>query len=65
MLLLSLPNGVHMPTNSTLPIVGYYNLGDPHNVNINIFDYYILYALLVVLPFLLFYSGGGCTNLIS
>jgi hypothetical protein len=61
-LLLSLPSGVHMPVNSTLPMVGYYNSGDPHNVNIDIFDYCILHVSLAVLLFLLFYLGRGYTN---
>jgi hypothetical protein len=62
MLLLSLPSGVHMPVNSILPIVGYYNSGDPHNVNIDTFNHYILHVLLVVLLFLLFYPSGGYTD---
>jgi hypothetical protein len=61
-LLLSLPNGIHMPVNSTLPMVGYYNSGDPYNVNIDTFDHYILYALLAVPLFLLFCFGGGYTD---
>jgi hypothetical protein len=62
MLLLSLPSGVHMPANSTLPMVGYYDSGDPYNVNIDIFDCCILHVLLVVLLFLLFCPSGGYTN---
>jgi hypothetical protein len=62
MLLLSLPSGVHMPANSILPMVGYYDSGDPHNVNTDIFNHCILHVLLVVLPFLLFYPGGGYTD---
>jgi hypothetical protein len=61
-LLLSLPSGVHMPVNSTLPMVGYYDSGDPHNVDIDIFNCCILHILLVVLLFLLFYPGGGYTD---
>jgi hypothetical protein len=61
-LLLSLPNGIYMPVNSTLPMVGYYNSGDPYNVNIDTFDYCILYVLLAVLLFLLFYPNGGYTD---
>jgi hypothetical protein len=62
MLLLSLPSGIHMPANNILPMVGYYNSGDPYNVNIDTFDYYILYVLLAVPLFLLFYFSGGYTN---
>jgi hypothetical protein len=62
MLLLSLPSGVYMPINSILPMVGYYNSGDPYNINIDTFDYCILYVLLVVPLFLLFCFGGGYTN---
>jgi hypothetical protein len=62
MLLLSLPSGIYIPVNSTLPMVGYYNSGDPHNVNIDTFNYCILYILLVVLLFLLFYPGGRYTD---
>jgi hypothetical protein len=62
MLLLSLPSDIHMPINSTLPMVGYYDSGDPYNVNIDTFDHYILYMLLVVPLFLLFYPSGGYTN---
>jgi hypothetical protein len=62
MLLLSLPSGIHMPVNSTLPMVGYYDSGDPYNVNIDTFDHCILYVLLVVPLFLLFYFGGGYIN---
>jgi hypothetical protein len=51
-----------MPVNNTLPMVGYYNSGDPYNVNIDTFDYYILHMLLVVLLFLLFYPSRGYTN---
>jgi hypothetical protein len=61
-LLLSLPSGIHMPVNSTLPIVGYYDSGNPHNVNIDTFDCCILHVLLVVPLFLLFYFGGGYTD---
>jgi hypothetical protein len=61
-LLLSLPSGVHMPVNSTLPMVGYYDSGDPHNVDIDIFDRCILHASLAVLLFLLFCPGGGYTD---
>jgi hypothetical protein len=61
-LLLSLLSGIHMPANSTLPMVGYYNSGNPHNVNIDTFDCCILYMLLVVPLFLLFCFGGGYTN---
>jgi hypothetical protein len=60
--LLSLPSGVYMPMNSILPMVGYYNSGDPYNVNIDIFDYCILHMLLVVLLFLLFCPSGGYIN---
>jgi hypothetical protein len=62
MLLLSLLNGIHMPANNTLPMVSYYNSGDPYNVNIDTFNYCILHILLAVPLFLLFYSGGGYTN---
>jgi hypothetical protein len=58
----SLPNGVHMPVNSILPMVGYYDSGDPYNVSIDTFNYCILCILLAVLLFLLFYSGGGYTD---
>jgi hypothetical protein len=51
-----------MPVNSTLPIVGYYDSGDPYNVDIDIFDYCILHVLLVVLLFLLFCPGRGYTD---
>jgi hypothetical protein len=61
-LLLSLPSGIHMPVNSTLPMVGYYDSGDPYNVNIDTFDCYILHMLLVVLLFLLFCPNGGYTD---
>jgi hypothetical protein len=61
-LLLSLPSGIYMPVNSILPIVGYYDSGDPYNVNIDTFNYCILYVSLVVPLFLLFYPGGGYTN---
>jgi hypothetical protein len=61
-LLLSLPSGVHMPVNSILPMVGYYDSGDPHNVNIDIFDHCILHTLLAVLLFLLFCPGRGYTD---
>jgi hypothetical protein len=62
MLLLSLPSGIHMPVNNTLPMVGYYNSSDPHNVNIDTFDHYILHTLLAVPLFLLFCFGGGYTD---
>jgi hypothetical protein len=62
MLLLSLLSDVHMPVNSILPMVGYYNSGNPYNVNIDTFNYYILHILLVVPLFLLFCFGGGYTN---
>jgi hypothetical protein len=62
MFLLSLPSGIYMPVNSILPMVGYYNSGDPYNIGIDIFNYYILHVLLVVLLFLLFCSSGGYTN---
>jgi hypothetical protein len=61
-LLLSLPSGIHMPVNSTLPMVGYYNSSNPHNVNIDTFNYYILYVSLVVLLFLLFCPSRGYTD---
>jgi hypothetical protein len=61
-LLLSLPSGVYMPVNSILPIVGYYNSGDPYNVDIDIFDCCILYTLLAVPLFLLFCFSGGYTD---
>lgn len=54
MLFSSLPSGICMSVNSTLPKVSCYVLGDPYNIGINNFDYYILYVLLVVLFFLLF-----------
>jgi hypothetical protein len=63
MLLLSLPSGIHMPVNSILPIVGYYDSSNPYNINIDTFDYCILHTLLVVPLFLLFYFSGGYTNL--
>jgi hypothetical protein len=62
MLSLSLPSSIYMPINSILPMVGYYDSGDPHNINIDTFNHCILHMLLVVLLFLLFYSGGGYTN---
>jgi hypothetical protein len=62
MFLLSLPSGIYMPVNSTLPMVGYYDSSDPYNVNIDTFNYYILYILLVVPLFLLFCPSGGYTN---
>jgi hypothetical protein len=62
MLLLFLPNGIHIPVNSILPMVGYYDSGDPYNVNIDTFDHCILYVSLVVPLFLLFYPNGGYTN---
>jgi hypothetical protein len=62
MLLLSLPSGIHMPANSILPMVGYYNSGDPYNIDIDTFDYCILHILLAVPLFLLFCFGGGYTN---
>jgi hypothetical protein len=61
-LLLSLPSGIHMPMNSTLPMVGYYNSGNPHNVDIDTFDHCILHTLLVVPLFLLFCPSGGYTD---
>jgi hypothetical protein len=61
-LLLSLPSGIHMPANSTLPMVGYYNSDNPYNVDIDTFDHYILYILLVVPLFLLFYPSRGYTD---
>jgi hypothetical protein len=61
-LLFSLPSGIYMPMNSILPIVGYYDSGDPYNVGIDTFDHCILHALLVVLLFLLFCSGREYTN---
>jgi hypothetical protein len=60
--LFSLPSGIHMPVNSILPMVGYYNSGNPYNVNIDTFNHCILYILLAVLLFLLFYSGRGYIN---
>jgi hypothetical protein len=62
MLLLFLLSNIHMPINSTLPMVGYYNSGNPYNVNIDTFDYYILHMLLVVPLFLLFYPNRGYTD---
>jgi hypothetical protein len=62
MLLLSLLSGIHMPANSILPMVGYYNSGDPYNINIDTFDHCILHMLLVVLLFLLFYPSRGYTD---
>jgi hypothetical protein len=62
MFLLSLPSGIHMPVNSTLPMVGYYNSGDPYNVDIDTFNHCILHMLLAVLLFLLFYPSGGYTD---
>jgi hypothetical protein len=62
MLLLSLPSGIHMPVNSILPMVSYYNSGNPYNVNIDTFDCYILHVSLVVPLFLLFCFGRGYTN---
>jgi hypothetical protein len=61
-LLLSLPSGIHMPVNNTLPMVGYYDSSDPYNVNIDTFDYCILYVSLVVPLFLLFCFGRGYTD---
>jgi hypothetical protein len=61
-LLLSLPSGIHMPVNSILPIVGYYNSGDPYNVNIDTFNHCIFHMLLVVPLFLLFCFSRGYTN---
>jgi hypothetical protein len=61
-LLLSLPSGIHMPVNSTLPMVGYYDSSDPYNVNIDTFNHYILHVLLVVLLFLLFCPSRGYTD---
>jgi hypothetical protein len=63
MLLLSFLSSIHMPVNSILPMVGYYNSGDPYNVDIDTFDCYILYMLLVVPLFLLFCFGRGYTDL--
>jgi hypothetical protein len=62
MLLLSLLSSIHMPVNNTLPMVGYYNSGDPYNVDIDTFDCCILHVLLVVPLFLLFCFSGGYTN---
>jgi hypothetical protein len=62
MLLLSLPSGIHMPINSILPMVGYYDFGDPYNVNIDTFDHCILHVSLVVPLFLLFCPSGGYTD---
>jgi hypothetical protein len=62
MLLLSLPSGIHIPMNNTLSMVGYYDSGNPYNVNIDTFNHYILHILLVVLLFLLFCPDGGYTN---
>jgi hypothetical protein len=61
-LLLSFPSSVHMPANSTLPMIDYYDSGDPYNVDIDTFDCCILYMLLAVLLFLLFYLNGGYTD---
>jgi hypothetical protein len=61
-LLLSLPSGIHMPVNSTLPMVGYYDSSNPYNVNIDTFDHCILHVLLAVLLFLLFCPSGGYTD---
>jgi hypothetical protein len=61
-LLFSLPSGIYMPVNSILPMVGYYDSGDPCNINIDIFNCYILHVLLVVLLFLLFCPSGGYIN---
>jgi hypothetical protein len=61
-LLLSFLSGIHIPVNSILPMVGYYDSSDPYNVDIDTFDYYILHMLLAVLLFLLFYPGRGYTN---
>jgi hypothetical protein len=62
MLLLSLPSGIHIPVNNTLPMVGYYDSGDPYNINIDTFNHCILHTLLVVPFFLLFCPSGGYTN---
>jgi hypothetical protein len=62
MLLLSLPSGIHIPVNSILPMVGYYDSSDPYNINIDTFNHYILHMSLVVLLFLLFYPSGGYTD---
>jgi hypothetical protein len=62
MLLLFLLSGIHMPINNILPIIGYYNSGDPYNIDIDTFDYYILHVLLAVPLFLLFYFSGGYIN---
>jgi hypothetical protein len=59
MLLLSLPSGVHMPINSILPMVGYYDSDDPYNVNIDTFNHYILCVSLAVPLFLLFHPSRG------
>jgi hypothetical protein len=61
-LLLSLPSGIYMPINSTLPMVGYYDSGDSYNVDIDTFDCCILYVSLVVPLFLLFCFGRGYTD---
>jgi hypothetical protein len=62
MLLLSLPSGIHMPVNSILPMVGYYDSGGPYNINIDTFNYCILYTSLAVPLFLLFCFSRGYTN---
>jgi hypothetical protein len=62
MLLLSLLSGIYMPVNSILPMVSYYDSGDPYNVDIDTFDHYILHMLLVVPLFLLFYLSKGYTD---
>jgi hypothetical protein len=61
-LLLSLLSGIHIPVNSILPMVDYYNSSNPYNVNIDTFNHYILHALLVVPLFLLFCFGRGYTD---
>jgi hypothetical protein len=58
-LLFSLPSGIHMPVNNILPMVSYYDSSNPHNINIDTFNYCILHVLLVVPLFLLFYFGRG------
>jgi hypothetical protein len=62
MLLPSLPSDIHMPVNSTLPMVGYYDFGNPCNIDIDTFNHYILHTSLAVPLFLLFYPSGGYTD---
>jgi hypothetical protein len=62
MLLLSLLSGVHIPVNSILSMVGYYDSGDPYNIDIDTFNHCILYVLLVVPLFLLFCPSRGYTD---